>query len=528
LPQRRTRLRAAVSALLAVATILSARPVQAAPHGTVSLQAQFVGFYPGHLILDGIGSAFLDDGVLHVHADRIILDLRANRYVAAGSVTVEGASVAHGDALGVDLVTHRGVLIDTTSAITSEAIDGKLIGGPAAIAPGDEPLALPDVGFEHPYARAARVVAHLGADVRLSNAHIIVPGGESVGLPSYVYTFSSSPGYSQTNITTNGEDLPIYFGSTANSIQGAHFSYNTISKVAIGLDSHFVDSSKAYVLVSGSPIIGHTKTFNFTWQEHINDKVSQTFDSSTTTGIGTFNHYDLVDAIHRSSLDLSASQGLGAHSATFSWQSFNQSFGSATAASRPYYFLRSEYGYVHVPQQGSFAPFPPDVELSTTVWHTGFEGYLASQSWNFGRNSSLYGSADLKDETDTLPHRGFAQTYTLTLDTLWNRNVSTSFSDSANPFFDDYTSVNTIYHSRLNFQTLTLRYDHGDPFAINLSATHTSAFTDNPSPLAVTPWSLFGDVRFRVTPSLSLDISRTYFFGFNGERFGALGLQILP
>ncbi len=528
MPKSRTRLLAAVSALLAVATALSARPAQAAVHGTVSLQAQFVGFYPGHLILDGIGRAYLDDGVLHVHADRIILDLRVNRYVAAGSVTVEGATIAHGDALGIDLATRRGVLIDTTSAITSEAVEGKVIGGSASIAPGDEPLALPDVGFEHPYARAARVVAHLGADVRLSNAHIIVPGGESVGLPSYVYTFSSNPGYSQTNITTNGEDLPIYFGSTANSIQGAHFSYNTITKIAIGLDSHFVDSSKAYVLVSGSPLIGHTKTFNFTWQEHMNDKLSQTFTSSTTTDLGTFNHYDLVDALHRSSLDLSASQGLGSHAATFSWQSYNQPFGSPSAASRPYYFLRSEYGYAHVPFEGSFAPFAPDAVLPTTVWHTGFEGYLGSQSWNVGRNSSLYGSVDLKDETDTLPHRQVAQTYSLTLDTLWNRNVSTSFSDSANPFFDDYPSVNTIFHSRLNFQTLTARYDHGDPFALSLSATHAVAITDNPSPITVTPWSLSGDLRFRVTPSLAFDVTRTYFFGFNGERFSALGLQILP
>ena len=286
-------------------------------------------FYAGHLVLDGRGDATFDDGLLRVHADRIIVDLRSNRYIAAGSVTVQGVTVAHGDAMGVDLNTHRGVLVDTASQPSSELVDGAVVGGPAPIGAGDEPLALPDVGFEQPYIRATRAVAHLGADVRMANAHIIVPGGESVGLPSYVYTFSNDPGYSTSNLSTSGEDVPIYFGSTANSIQGIHFSYNSVTKVAIGLDSHFVYGEKAYILVAAAPIFGPTKAFNFTWQEHINDRASQTFESTTVTGVGTNDAYDLRNSIHRSYLELTADQGLGAHQATFAWQSFDQPFGSS-------------------------------------------------------------------------------------------------------------------------------------------------------------------------------------------------------
>jgi hypothetical protein len=534
LPPSRTRLFAAF-ALALVATSTSLQRAYAAPlHPTVSLQAGFVGFYPGHLVLDGIGGAFLDDGVLHVHADRIILDMRGERYVAAGTVTVEspnstpGAAqnVAHGDALGVDVVTHHGVLVDTTSVPTSVAIDGSTIGGAAVIAPSTEPLALPDIGFEQPYARASRAVTHLGADVRLQNARIIVPGGESVGLPSYVYSYSSNPGYSISNINTNGEDLPIYFGSTANSIQGVHFSYNTVTKVAVGLDSHFV-GARSYVLVSGSPLIGPRKVFNFTYQDYINDHASQTFNSSTTTGIGTSNAYDLRNSIHRSFLELSAFAQPNFHSSTFAWQSFDQPFG-ASSGSRPFYHLRSEYGYNHVSQQGTFSPFPPDVALPNTVWHTAFEGYLGSQSFNFGQNASLYGSADLRRETDTLPHRQVSQLYTLTLYTRLTRTISTSFSDSVAPFFDAYPSVDTIYHTRGYQQSLSVNYDHGDPFALSVDVLHASASTDNPSGISVAPWTLFSTLRFRATRSLSLQLSRGYFFGFNGQRFGAFGLQILP
>lgn len=516
-----------MSALVWVAMALSTQPAQASLHPTVSLQANSVGFYAGHLVLDGRGGAIFDDGVLRVHADQIIVDLRSNRYVAAGAVTVEGAGVAHGDALGIDLTTHRGVLVDTSSQPSRELVDGAAIGGVATMAADEEPLALPDVGFERPYAEASRAVAHLGADVRLRSARIIVPGGESIALPSYVYTFSSNPGYSFSNISTNGEDLPIYFGSTPNSIQGVHFYYDPVIKVAIGLDDHIVFGSRAYDLLSIAPIIGPTKTFNFTWQQHINDHTSQTFFSSTTSRIGTANQYDLRDSIHRSFLELSANQFRGSHGGTFAWQSFDQPFGSQSG-SRPFFHLRSEYGYTHVPQQFSFAPFPPDAVLSPTVWHTTFESYLGSPTWSFGQNASLFGSADLLREDDTLPHRQVSQAYTLTLNNRWNRNVSTTISDREVPFFDAYPSLDTIFHTRFSQQTLGVDYDHGDPFALLVSLTRETARSDNPSPPSVFPWVLSANLRLRITPSLSLGVSRSYFFGFNGQRFGALGLQILP
>jgi hypothetical protein len=96
------------------------------------------------------------------------------------------------------------------------------------------------------------------------------------------------------------------------------------------------------------------------------------------------------------------------------------------------------------------------------------------------------------------------------------------------PFFDAYPSVDTIYHTRGYQQSLSVNYDHGDPFALSVDVLHASASTDNPSGISVAPWTLFSTLRFRATRSLSLQLSRGYFFGFNGQRFGAFGLQILP
>ncbi|HYK53358.1 MAG TPA: hypothetical protein VEV38_07495, partial [Candidatus Eremiobacteraceae bacterium] len=57
-------------------------------HPAVTVKGADVEFYAGHLVLDARGGATLDDGVLHVSADRIIVDLNHDRYVAAGNVHV--------------------------------------------------------------------------------------------------------------------------------------------------------------------------------------------------------------------------------------------------------------------------------------------------------------------------------------------------------------------------------------------------------------------------------------------------------
>ena len=249
---------------------------------------------------------------------------------------------------------------------------------------------------------------------------------------------------------------------------------------------------------------------------------------STTTGVGTANAYDLRDSIHRSFLELSGFGQPDDSGGVFAWQSFDQYFGWSQSSSRPYYYLRTEYGGDHVAVQIPSAPFPTDAILPSTVWHTAAEGYLGTQTWDFGQNVSLYGSADFRGETDTLPHRQVSQIYRLTLYTRWTKTITTNFSDSAAPVFDDYPSVNTIYHSRINEQTLSLNYDNGDPFALLLNGIHATAATDNPNGEVVTPWEVSATLRFRATRSLSFEVTRSYFFGFNGQRYSGLGLQLLP
>lgn len=533
--RRRSRCAGAALFAASLSWLLPLRTDAAVLHPTVSLQGAVVAFYAGHLVLDARNGCSIQDGAVSVTADRIIVDLRANRYVAAGTVTVQGAQLAHGDAMGMDLLTHRGVLISSGTVTQKLYLDGSSVSPvqnreipqPGALTPPPNPLSLPDLEGEQPYAVAPSAVAHLGADVRLRHVRVLVPGGQTVPLPSYVYTFSTDTGYVVSNVNTGAEDLPIYFGSTPNSIQGAHFFYNPLVKLGIGFDDHIVFGQRAYDLISLSPVNGPTKTVNVTWQQHINDHASQTFFSSTTTGIGTSDNYDLRNSIHRSFLELTASQFRGDHGSTLAWQSYDQSIGPA-ASSSVYFHLRSEYGYDHVPEAFSFPPFAADAVLPTTVFHKALEGYIASQPWRLGPSSTLGPSIDLRGETDTLPHRQTSAAYILTLQHRWTRNVLTTVSGSETPVFDRYPSVGTGYHTHFSEQTVQLYYDRGDAFSLFLTGVHGAARSDNPSPPSLPPWTLAADVRFRVTPSLSLDLSRSYFFGFNGQRFGSFGFQILP
>src|ERR1022692_3328285 len=97
-------------------------------HPAVTVTGNVVSFYAGHVVLDARGGARLDDGVLHVSADRIIVDLRANRYLAAGDVTAAPAfgsgTPVSGAAMSVDLTTHRGLFVSVVPTLSKSDVDG--------------------------------------------------------------------------------------------------------------------------------------------------------------------------------------------------------------------------------------------------------------------------------------------------------------------------------------------------------------------------------------------------------------------
>jgi hypothetical protein len=528
---RATRWIASVCACLVAAGSLPAAAFTL--HPAVTVRGANVYFYAGHLVLDANGGATLDDGVVHVSADRIIVDLSKNRYVAAGDVTITPAHsstvVGAGAALGVDLTTHEGTLVALDPAAASFALSGARVtpSSPAtpssaastsSPAPGAtaEPLALVDLEGELPFARGSIATAHLGADVRLGSSRVIVPGGRDVFIPSYVYTFSSDVGYSQSNVVGNGEDVPIYFGSTRDSVTGAHFTYNSVTKVGVGLDHRIVDGDKAYLLFSLSPLNGPTKNANFTWQEQINGHASQNLNAFATTGFGPSWNYNAIDSLHRSYLNLSASTSQGFNDENLTWQGAYEPLGSGWLGRVFNFHVVSQYGRS---QSYGLDPSP--------LYSTSLESNVQAPFMPMGSSSSLSLQADWRETFDNLPHRQFAADYVATLQHRWNRYVQTSLSDSEIPTVDYYPSMDVGSRSYVSLLDGTLSYFNGEPFAVRVDLTHASA-SSSPPGIALQPWLASFDVRFRVSSSLAFDVSRSYGFGFNGSRFGTIGFQIFP
>jgi len=503
-------------------------------HPAVTLRAPYVAFYAGHLVLDGNGGAYLDDGTFHVSARRIVVDLRADRYVAAGDVSVCSIACARGAAFGGNLDAHDGLLVSIGNGASKvwlhrpgDAADGR----PNATAPGvdaGDPLSLPDTEGEAAFALATGAVAHLGADVRLQDAHVLVPGSRTFFFPSYVYAFSSDPGYVLTNVPGANEDIPVYVGSTRDSIFGLHFLYNQVTKVALGVDEHFVDGQKAYALISAAPIFGPDKVANFTWQENINDHAAQTFTASAAQGFGIFNQYDVRDAVHRSYFELSANQFHNTYQAVLGWQSFAQQLSPSGAGADLYYYLRSEYGVTYNPLVFPAFPLPPDVLLPSRVVHGAVEGYLATRPLSIDSNTTLNLSVDDRYLRDSLPHTQSAQVYSANLQRRWSPHFTTGFSESFAPVHDLYPTLGLGGFTQFNAQTLSANYANRDALGLLVFATHASAATNNPAGVFVQPWFLSADVRFRVNRSLALDLSRSYNFNYLGRTWSGFGVQILP
>jgi hypothetical protein len=478
-----------------------------------------VDFYAGHLVADAKGAAMLDDGVLHVWADRIILDLSSNRFIAAGNVTVSAAASdvpsAFGAALGIDLATHRGVLVAVAPAPASYSVDGAAFTAAGGSSAQAEPLALPDLQGELPFADADRAVAHLGADIRLSGAHVLVPGGKNVPLPSYVYTFGSNAGYAASNVAGSSEEVPLYFGSTRNAIDGAHFTYNSVTKLGLGLDHRIVDGDRAYDLFSVSPLTGPTKNANFTWQEQINRHASQTLNASSSSGIGSRWSYDLNDSVHRSFFDLSGGSSSLSNFETLAWQGAYEPLGAGWVGNLFTYHLRSEYGRA----QSYGVP---------AIYDRAGEADLQTIPMQLDPSTSLTISVRWRQEFDNYPHRSFFADYGAQLQHKWNDFVTTTLSDDEIPQVDYYPSVNLGTRTYISTQFAQLSYSHGDALSFILGLNHAAGASAAPSAPFVQPWRAFLDVRFRVNPSLSLDLNRSYGFGYAGQRFSSLGFQILP
>jgi len=166
--------------------------------------------------------------------------------------------------------------------------------------------------------------------------------------------------------------------------------------------------------------------------------------------------------------------------------------------------------------------------LPQNIYHLTGEAYLATKPLALGPETTTYASADARYIHDSLPHNLSAQTFALTLNQRMNRYVTLGASISDTPIEDGYPYLDAVYASRFDTESATFSYNHTGLFQLLLTGTHATASTQLPAGVTATPWSTSADVRFRVLPTLSIELGRSYYFGFEGQRFGTWTFQIFP
>jgi hypothetical protein len=231
---------------------------------TFAVSAKQIAFYSNRFIIgaDGHVDVTLGDGT-HVTGNTFAMDLRLNRFVIAGDVTITaGATTQHGAAFAEFFDFDRAYFIPITSepdrwTFTNGDYAHPLLGREM---PGDT-FALPDLSGDRVFLRAenARIDPH--ESVRFTPASVNFGLGAYVEFPSYFLNFSPNPNFAQNSLPGAFVDGPLDFAGGDHSLLTAHIRYDAQNKIFPAIEGHLV-SDNSYIVGSVSPLTRPFKQYN--------------------------------------------------------------------------------------------------------------------------------------------------------------------------------------------------------------------------------------------------------------------------
>ena len=231
---------------------------------TFTVSATRVAFYSSKYIVgaDGNVDVRLGDGT-HVTGNTFSMDLRLNRFVIAGNVTVVAAGVTqHGAAFSEFLDFDRAYFIP----ITSEPDRWTFAAGDYAHPllgremPGDT-FFLPDDSGDRVFLNATHATIDPLQSVRFTPASINFGLGAYLAFPSYFLNFSPNPNFAQNSLPGAYIDGPLDFAGGEHDLATLHLRYDSENKLFPAVEGHIV-SDRSYVVGSVSPLTRPLKQYN--------------------------------------------------------------------------------------------------------------------------------------------------------------------------------------------------------------------------------------------------------------------------
>ena len=265
----------AALALLAFATACAS----ARANTIVRLTADRIDFYYDRFLIEADGHVRLQtsDG-FSAEGDAFSMDLKLNRYLLAGNVTLRANGLqASGAAIADFLDFNRIYFVPVTSEPDRWTFLDNDLAHPVKgrVMPGDV-FEFPDLPA-HPSLTATSAVIGTRNYVRFAGVTAYL-GGAGLPLGSYVVNFSPNQYFAQNSLTGANFDATWNLAGSNNSLSALHLRYDSQNHTYLAFEQHFVGQHD-YAIFSVNPLTKPERFFNLMLYE----KLGQRFQVQTFT-----------------------------------------------------------------------------------------------------------------------------------------------------------------------------------------------------------------------------------------------------
>lgn len=260
----------------------------AAPPRSFDVRATHVNYYSNRFILtaDGNVRVRFTDGTT-VRGETFTMDLKLNRYLIAGGVTIErGKLELRGAALAGYPDLDRHYFIPSTPVPDRWTFVGTDWAKPikGGIQPGDA-FYFPDLSAERPFIKSTSakvlprtLVSFLGASIYAFGAYL--------PLGTYAVIFSANPNYQQNGFAGADADFAVPLLASEHSVTSVHARYDSQDHLFFAYDQHFVWGPD-YLVLSENPATNVQKQWNAIGYDRLSADVdARLFQQVSTLGHG--------------------------------------------------------------------------------------------------------------------------------------------------------------------------------------------------------------------------------------------------
>ncbi len=261
----------------------AAQSSAAPPKTVLYLTAKRIDFYYDRFLLEADGNVRLrtSDGFT-VTGDAFSMDLKLNRFMVAGNVTLHDATGTVSGAAISDFLDFRRIYF---VPVTSEPDRWTFLDGDLAhpvkgrIMPGDT-FYFPII-TQTPSITAGGAVIGTKTYVRFVNSHTYLAGAE-VPLGTDVVNFSSNQYFAQNTLSGASVDLTWTMAGSPNALTALHLRYDPTYKTYLSVEQHLVGDHD-YAIVSVNPATRAEKWWNLMLYEKLGSRFQiQTFSQLYT------------------------------------------------------------------------------------------------------------------------------------------------------------------------------------------------------------------------------------------------------